>query len=57
MDGAGFRDCRALPFDFGGTMDANGEHRLDRFVRQQLNDSLRTDARGGRAHGLLRDRE
>jgi hypothetical protein len=38
-------------------MDANGEHRLDRFVRQQLNDSLRTDARGGRAHGLLRDRE
>lgn len=33
MDGTRFRDCRALLFDFGGTIDADGEHWLDRFFR------------------------
>jgi len=28
---ATFRDCRAILFDFGGTLDADGEHWLDRF--------------------------
>ncbi|HVP80743.1 MAG TPA: HAD family hydrolase [Thermodesulfobacteriota bacterium] len=26
-----FRDCRAILFDFGGTLDSDGEHWLDRF--------------------------
>jgi putative hydrolase of the HAD superfamily len=33
MDGTRFRDCKALLFDFGGTIDADGEHWLDRFFR------------------------
>jgi len=31
MDGTEFRECRALLFDFGGTIDSDGEHWLDRF--------------------------
>lgn len=26
-----FRDCKAILFDFGGTLDSDGEHWLDRF--------------------------
>ncbi len=33
MDGTRFRDCKALLFDFGGTIDSDGEHWLDRFFR------------------------
>jgi putative hydrolase of the HAD superfamily len=31
MDRKKFRECEALLFDFGGTLDADGEHWLDRF--------------------------
>jgi len=31
MDRKKFRECKALLFDFGGTIDADGEHWLDRF--------------------------
>ncbi len=31
MDRMKFRECKALLFDFGGTIDAEGEHWLDRF--------------------------
>ncbi|MGA3174272.1 MAG: HAD family hydrolase [Syntrophorhabdales bacterium] len=31
MDRTEFRECRALLFDFGGTIDSDGEHWLDRF--------------------------
>ena len=31
MDRTLFRECRALLFDFGGTIDSDGEHWLDRF--------------------------
>jgi putative hydrolase of the HAD superfamily len=31
MDRTKFRECKALLFDFGGTIDADGEHWLDRF--------------------------
>jgi putative hydrolase of the HAD superfamily len=31
MDRTKFRECRALLFDFGGTIDSDGEHWLDRF--------------------------
>ena len=31
MDRKKFRECKALLFDFGGTIDADGEQWLDRF--------------------------
>jgi len=31
MDTAKFQECRAILFDFGGTLDSDGEHTLDRF--------------------------
>lgn len=31
MDGAAFGRCKAILFDFGGTLDSDGEHWLDRF--------------------------
>jgi len=31
MDAVNFRECRAILFDFGGTLDSDGEHWLDRF--------------------------
>jgi putative hydrolase of the HAD superfamily len=31
MDRKKFRECKALLFDFGGTIDADGDHWLDRF--------------------------
>ncbi len=31
MNSQNFRDCRAILFDFGGTLDSDGEHWLDRF--------------------------
>ncbi len=31
MDRNKFRECKALLFDFGGTIDSDGEHWLDRF--------------------------
>ena len=31
MDRTKFRECEALLFDFGGTIDSDGEHWLDRF--------------------------
>jgi len=31
MNSRKFRDCKAILFDFGGTLDSDGEHWLDRF--------------------------
>lgn len=31
MDTRKFQDCKAILFDFGGTLDSDGEHWLDRF--------------------------
>jgi HAD superfamily hydrolase (TIGR01549 family) len=31
MDTAKFQECKAILFDFGGTLDSDGEHTLDRF--------------------------
>lgn len=31
MDSRKFRECRGILFDFGGTLDSDGEHWLDRF--------------------------
>ena len=31
MSSKNFRDCKAVLFDFGGTLDSDGGHWLDRF--------------------------
>jgi putative hydrolase of the HAD superfamily len=38
-----FRECRALLFDFGGTIDSDGEHWLDRFFGLYENGGLDFD--------------
>ncbi len=40
MDGTRFRDCKVLLLDFGGTIDSDGEHWLDRFFRVYENASI-----------------